>query len=74
MDRHRHIIVRTTTGSAGAGCHGGCGFLAHIKEGRKMARTSLCETLYANCIQYGRLESLSPALGRKPRLVLGSPR
>jgi anaerobic selenocysteine-containing dehydrogenase len=27
-------IVRTTTWSAGPGCHGGCGVLAHIKEGK----------------------------------------
>ncbi|HJX03180.1 MAG TPA: molybdopterin-dependent oxidoreductase, partial [Dehalococcoidia bacterium] len=27
-------IVRTTTWSAGAGCHGGCGVLAHIKDGK----------------------------------------
>jgi anaerobic selenocysteine-containing dehydrogenase len=27
-------IVRTTTWSAGPGCHGGCGVLAHIKDGR----------------------------------------
>ena len=26
-------IVRTTTWSAGPGCHGGCGVLAHIKDG-----------------------------------------
>ena len=25
-------IVRTTTWSAGPGCHGGCGVLAHIKD------------------------------------------
>jgi anaerobic selenocysteine-containing dehydrogenase len=27
-------IVRTTTWSAGPGCHGGCGVLAHIRDGR----------------------------------------
>ncbi len=27
-------IVRTTTWSAGPGCHGGCGVLAHIEDGR----------------------------------------
>jgi anaerobic selenocysteine-containing dehydrogenase len=27
-------IVRTTTWSAGPGCHGGCGVLAHIKNGK----------------------------------------
>lgn len=27
-------IVRTTTWSAGPGCHGGCGVLAHIKDGK----------------------------------------
>ena len=27
-------IIRTTTWSAGPGCHGGCGVLAHIKDGK----------------------------------------
>jgi anaerobic selenocysteine-containing dehydrogenase len=27
-------IVRTTTCSARPGCHGGCGVLAHIKDGK----------------------------------------
>ena len=27
-------IVKTTTWSAGPGCHGGCGVLAHIKNGK----------------------------------------
>ena len=27
-------IVRTTTWSAGPGCHGGCGVLAHVKDGK----------------------------------------
>ncbi len=27
-------IVKTTTWSAGPGCHGGCGVLAHIKDGK----------------------------------------
>jgi len=27
-------VVRTTTWSAGPGCHGGCGVLAHIKNGK----------------------------------------
>ena len=27
-------IVRTTTWSPGPGCHGGCGVLAHIKDGK----------------------------------------
>jgi anaerobic selenocysteine-containing dehydrogenase len=27
-------IVRTTTWSAGPGCHGGCGVLAHIRDGK----------------------------------------
>lgn len=31
--RDRHI-VRTTTWSAGPGCHGGCGVLAHIEGGK----------------------------------------
>ena len=34
MDNHRRKIVRTTTWSAGPGCHGGCGVLAHIKDGK----------------------------------------
>lgn len=27
-------VIRTTTWSAGPGCHGGCGVLAHVKDGR----------------------------------------
>jgi ferredoxin len=27
-------IFRTTTWSAGPGCHGGCGVLAHVKDGK----------------------------------------
>ncbi len=27
-------IIRTTTWSAGPGCHGGCGVLAHVKDGK----------------------------------------
>jgi len=27
-------IMRTTTWSAGPGCHGGCGVLAHVKDGK----------------------------------------
>ena len=27
-------IVRTTTWSAGPGCHGGCGVLAHLRDGK----------------------------------------
>lgn len=27
-------IVRTTAWSAGPGCHGGCGVLAHIEDGK----------------------------------------
>lgn len=27
-------IIRTTTWSAGPGCHGGCGVLAHVKDGQ----------------------------------------
>lgn len=27
-------IIRTTTWSAGPGCHGGCGVLAHVRDGR----------------------------------------
>ncbi|MBN1320641.1 MAG: molybdopterin-dependent oxidoreductase, partial [Thermoleophilia bacterium] len=28
------VIVRTTAWSAGPGCHGGCGVLAHIEDGK----------------------------------------
>ena len=28
------MIVRTTAWSAGPGCHGGCGVLAHIEDGK----------------------------------------
>ncbi len=34
MIRERRKIVRTTTWSAGPGCHGGCGVLAHIEDGK----------------------------------------
>jgi anaerobic selenocysteine-containing dehydrogenase len=34
MKPEKRTIVRTTTWSAGPGCHGGCGVLAHIEDGR----------------------------------------
>ena len=34
MERENIKIVRTTTWSAGPGCHGGCGVLAHIEDGK----------------------------------------
>jgi anaerobic selenocysteine-containing dehydrogenase len=34
MKREGRKIVRTTTWSAGPGCHGGCGVLAHIEDGK----------------------------------------
>ena len=34
MSNSSSKIVRTTTWSAGPGCHGGCGVLAHIKDGK----------------------------------------
>jgi anaerobic selenocysteine-containing dehydrogenase len=34
MGDKNHKIVRTTTWSAGPGCHGGCGVLAHIENGK----------------------------------------
>lgn len=34
MKSDNYKIVRTTTWSAGPGCHGGCGVLAHIEDGR----------------------------------------
>ena len=34
MQDHETKIVRTTTWSAGPGCHGGCGVLAHIRDGK----------------------------------------
>ena len=34
MKSDHEEIVRTTTWSAGPGCHGGCGVLAHIKDGK----------------------------------------
>ena len=34
MKERQRKIVRTTTWSAGPGCHGGCGVLAHIENGR----------------------------------------
>ena len=27
-------IIKTTTWSAGPGCHGGCGVLAYVKDGK----------------------------------------
>ncbi|MGB2827290.1 MAG: molybdopterin-dependent oxidoreductase, partial [Dehalococcoidales bacterium] len=34
MKQGERKIVRTTTWSAGPGCHGGCGVLAHIEDGK----------------------------------------
>ena len=34
MGTKNREIVRTTTWSAGPGCHGGCGVLAHIEDGK----------------------------------------
>ena len=34
MKGENHKIVRTTTWSAGPGCHGGCGVLAYIEDGK----------------------------------------
>ncbi|HEY95018.1 MAG TPA: molybdopterin-dependent oxidoreductase [Dehalococcoidia bacterium] len=34
MANKKREIVRTTTWSAGPGCHGGCGVLAHIEDGK----------------------------------------
>ncbi len=34
MGESETTIVRTTTWSAGPGCHGGCGVLAHIRDGK----------------------------------------
>ncbi|MFC1948929.1 molybdopterin-dependent oxidoreductase [Chloroflexota bacterium] len=34
MAGKKREIVRTTTWSAGPGCHGGCGVLAHIEDGK----------------------------------------
>jgi anaerobic selenocysteine-containing dehydrogenase len=34
MKREKRKVVRTTTWSAGPGCHGGCGVLAHIEDGK----------------------------------------
>ena len=34
MKSEIHKIIRTTTWSAGPGCHGGCGVLAHIEDGK----------------------------------------
>jgi anaerobic selenocysteine-containing dehydrogenase len=34
MTRPQTKVLRTTTWSAGPGCHGGCGVLAHIKDGK----------------------------------------
>ncbi len=34
MSANEIKIVRTTTWSAGPGCHGGCGVLAYVKEGK----------------------------------------
>jgi len=34
MSQSKTKILRTATWSAVLGCHGGCGVLAHIKEGK----------------------------------------
>ena len=34
MKQKNRKIVQTTTWSAGPGCHGGCGVLAHIEDGK----------------------------------------
>jgi anaerobic selenocysteine-containing dehydrogenase len=34
MKQEKGKIVRTTTWSAGPGCHGGCGVIAHIEDGK----------------------------------------
>ncbi|MBW2065460.1 MAG: molybdopterin-dependent oxidoreductase [Deltaproteobacteria bacterium] len=34
MKRQEIEIIRTTTWSAGPGCHGGCGVLAHVKDNK----------------------------------------
>lgn len=34
MSQREGEVVRTTVWSAGPGCHGGCGVLAHVKDGR----------------------------------------
>ena len=34
MGDNNKEIIRTTTWSAGPGCHGGCGVLAHVKDGK----------------------------------------
>ncbi len=34
MGKSKTNIVKTTTWSAGPGCHGGCGVLAHIKDNK----------------------------------------
>ena len=34
MKQGERKIVRTTTWSAGPGCHGGCGAKVHVKDGR----------------------------------------
>ena len=34
MKKENVDIVRTTTWSAGPGCHGGCGVLAHVRDGK----------------------------------------
>lgn len=34
MKEKKRKIIRTTTWSAGPGCHGGCGVLAHVEDGR----------------------------------------
>ena len=36
-------IIRTTTWSAGPGCHGGCGVLAYIKDGKLATGDNICD-------------------------------
>ena len=34
MAENGERLIRTTTWSAGPGCHGGCGVIAHVKDGK----------------------------------------
>lgn len=34
METEDFEVIRTTTWSAGPGCHGGCGVLAHVQDGK----------------------------------------
>lgn len=79
--------VRTTTWSAGPGCQGGGGVIAHIQDGKlvkiegnpdppwsqgRLCSRGLAMTQFVH--HPDRLEDLAKAMASKPRRVLWAPR